>query len=161
MPYSYEKTLTYNQERYYWFKKHHFCTNCMKQDASTLIGHTLCFDCKEKKKKNRPTPEEQKVRSRKRYEKNKANHICVNCKHRPARPERTTCERCAAVDAMYYQKTKQPSVRDYDNACRRCGKTLDGQINLDGSRSKLCKSCYSKSLEVLEKAREVQKSMKE
>lgn len=39
----------YQKERRQWYKEHHYCTECGKQDARTLIGKRYCFDCLEKR----------------------------------------------------------------------------------------------------------------
>lgn len=145
MPLKYEEALKYNRERYHWFKQHHFCTNCSKQDAFTLNGRTLCFECREKKKiqKSQKNKDVQQARDKDKYEKLKSAGICVQCKSRKANPGKVRCPVCTAYISNYYYKTRQPTFRDYDK-CYRCGNQLDGQLNADGSRSKVCKSCYSR-----------------
>lgn len=39
----------YMRERREWYKEHGWCTACGKEDARTMIGKTLCFDCFVKK----------------------------------------------------------------------------------------------------------------
>lgn len=34
----------YMRERREWLKAHHLCTECKKQDAYTLAGHSLCYE---------------------------------------------------------------------------------------------------------------------
>ena len=38
--------------------------------------------------------------------------------------------------------------------CAKCGKELDGQKNVDGEKSRLCKACYKRQLEANRKYRE-------
>ena len=38
----------YLKERRAWLHKNHFCVDCKKQDARTLIGKFRCYECTEK-----------------------------------------------------------------------------------------------------------------
>ena len=39
----------YNKERRAWFHEHGLCARCGKEDARTMIGKYICFDCYEQK----------------------------------------------------------------------------------------------------------------
>ena len=40
----------YMRERREWFVAHHFCVDCGKEDAYTMVGKRLCFECLEKRR---------------------------------------------------------------------------------------------------------------
>lgn len=44
----------YMAERREMYRKHHLCTECGKEDAYTMIGHTRCFDCTHRRRKQKP-----------------------------------------------------------------------------------------------------------
>ena len=139
----------YMKERRDWFKSYHFCTECGKQDAYTIGGRRLCFDCNEKFKSRKPTEEvyqRKREKSKERYEKRKSEGLCTNC-GKPARKGFTKCLRCSIKDRERRRdKTIIPrSERREYGLCARCEKKLNGQKNTDGGDSRLCKACYGKT----------------
>jgi len=148
----------YMKERRDWFKSYHFCTECGKQDAYTIGGRRLCFDCNEKFKSRKPTEEvyqRKREKSKERYEKRKSEGLCTNC-GKPARKGFTKCLRCSIKDRERRRdKTIIPrSERREYGLCARCEKKLNGQKNTDGRDSRLCKACYEKQAAVNKKYRE-------
>ena len=75
-----------DKETYHWFKDHHICTKCGKEDAEP--HQTMCAECLEKsracKKKAYAALDEDArrmkcQRSAERYERLKAQRICPKC----------------------------------------------------------------------------------
>ena len=75
-----------DKETYHWFKDHHICTRCGKEDAEP--HQTMCAECLEKsracKKKAYAALDEDArrmkcQRSAERYERLKAQRICPKC----------------------------------------------------------------------------------
>lgn len=44
----------YMKERRAWYHEHGLCAECGKEDARTMIGKYICFDCYERKKGHMP-----------------------------------------------------------------------------------------------------------
>ena len=137
----------YMQERREWFVKHNCCSECGKQDAYTIGGKRRCFDCTEKEKHKKMTDEQRELHNKKekeRYYKRKENGICTEC-GRKAEKGFAKCLRCLIKDRNRHKSDDVPRhERGAYGLCYICGKELNGQKNVDGKDSKLCKSCYQK-----------------
>lgn len=140
----------YIKEHRKWLKDHHMCTVCGKQDAYTLNGRTYCFECNEKenkRKKSKYTSDSRKEYSKKIINKCHENGICVKCKTRKAVEGRKQCSVCLAKDRERWHKNHSDTIPRHERfaygLCYKCGNPLDGQMNKDGSKSKLCTACYS------------------
>ena len=125
-------------DRAEYYKKLKRCTKCGKQDAQTLIGKPLCFECNERNKKYSREHYRRKGNpsSKIRYEYLKEKGICVDCGKRKAKIGRVRCEIClnknnkantksmiSREDVRYmnlfYLCCKKPVVKGY-NLCENC-----------------------------------------
>ena len=129
-------------------KKHHMCIRCKKQDAYTLNGRAMCFDCAEYYRERSITNYKQKREkilfdaAMKRQECVSKN-ICVVCLKRKTDGIHKICLVCRERrNAKRRAKTTYiPGL-----VCYHCHKPLDGQIKSDGKPSKLCSNCYNKTV---------------
>ena len=142
--------MMYDREYIQKLKMHHMCVKCKKQDAYTLGGRSLCFDCAEYYRRRQKTYVEQnkeKVLSRNRAKRIKCikNNICSRCLQRKTDGNHKVCDICRqTLNAKRRVKTTHvPGV------CYHCKNPLNGQIKSDGKPSKLCSCCYAKVLEHL------------
>lgn len=143
----------YIKEHRRWMKEHHMCTECGKQDAYTLNGRTYCYECNEKhNERTQKQYHSEKVTQRvlecakQRREKRAEQGICVNCGKRKAEHGKKQCSICLAKGRENKHQNNNTIPRHERFAyglCYKCGNPLDGQINKDGSKSKLCTTCYS------------------
>ena len=140
----------YEKERREWLKEHHFCVECGKQDAYTLNGKYRCYECNEKhnkKSKDTYNSEKMKIYNKVKYTECKNNGICVICKKRKAVDGKSQCSVCLAKSREKYHKNNSSVMPRYlwssYGLCYRCGNKLDGQLNTNGDKSKLCSVCYS------------------
>lgn len=92
----------YMRERREWLAKHHVCTECGKEDARTMIGKRLCFNCLEKRR-GHPLeidvgiePKQKKIWQKHSVPKSEyyANGLCVKCGQRPYIKGHKTCQQC-------------------------------------------------------------------
>ena len=91
--------MGYSKKNYEYSKRNKRCTKCGKQDAHTLIGKSLCYECAEKKrvlsKKSYESEKEKiKVKNYKLYQERKDLGICVKCGKRKAEQSRVQCATC-------------------------------------------------------------------
>lgn len=87
-------------ERAEYFKSVQRCVRCGKQDAYTMNGHQRCYECSEKckeysKKSNQKLREKHNRAMHERYQRLKAEGMCVECGTKEARPGFVLCQRCA------------------------------------------------------------------
>lgn len=91
----------YMKERREWYAAHGWCTECGKEDARTMIGKTLCFDCFVKKWGHEPIvrldPKKKKewipkhgIPKSEYYE----NGLCAKCGQHPHLPDKRVCQQC-------------------------------------------------------------------
>lgn len=143
----------YDHEYTEKLKKYHLCIRCRKQDAYTLGGRSLCFDCSEYYHQRRKTyykTNREKVLQQnreKRYECIK-NNICSKCLRRKTDGIHKICVTCRTT-----QNAKRRSKSTYIPGinCYHCKKPLDGQLKDDGNPSSLCSSCYARTVELATK----------
>lgn len=93
----------YMKERRQWYKEHHCCTECGKQDARTLIGKRCCFDCLEKRtgktcgiSENLLKTKSQRVWQKHEIPKSEyyANGLCALCGQHPFITGKKVCQIC-------------------------------------------------------------------
>lgn len=140
----------YMKERREWFKSMRCCVECGEQDAYTLNGRRYCYECNEKHKASNEKNYNSELaanRAKQYRDKCAENGICTRCKKRKATEGMKTCSTCRAKDKQRYIKqhtgaTPRHLRNDY-GLCYKCGKELDGQMNTNGEKSKLCSSCYA------------------
>lgn len=120
----------------------HKCVRCGSQDARTLIGKPLCFDCL-KKKSEEMRGYDQTESNRKSYEKAIANGMCIRCRKRKTDGIYKTCTYCRATQKKkYYEKKAQT------NKLTRHEAKENGICSLCCSRPILpgrntCEQCYT------------------
>lgn len=79
----------YMQERRQWYIAHHLCSECGQEDARTMIGKRMCFDCYEKRTGHPPVvsiePKRKKIWQKHAVPKSEyyANGLCAKCGQRP------------------------------------------------------------------------------
>lgn len=140
----------YMKERRQWFKDHHVCIECGKQDAYTLNGRARCYECNEKHNKSnvKNMTEKRKLHIKQYREKKRAEGFCVRCGKRKAVSDKVHCSVCLARNKIRLKKQHSSEIprgeRHSYNLCYRCGNPLDGQLKADGEKSRLCSKCYNK-----------------
>jgi hypothetical protein len=143
----------YLKERREWLQKNHFCVDCKKQDAHTLIGRCRCFDCTEKARMR-------KSGIKYTLQERKELGLCYYCMN-PVKDGYNVCEECydrikKANVASHINHTPRPKVDYSDNPqiprsewvangfCRTCGdKAMDGY--------KVCESCRQHLIDISRK----------
>lgn len=91
----------YMKERREWYAAHHWCTECGKEDARTMIGKRICFDCYEKKAGHPPIiniePKKKKewipkhgIPKSEYYE----NGLCTICGQHSHLDNKRLCQKC-------------------------------------------------------------------
>ena len=142
----------YIKERRQWFKDHHMCTECGKQDAYTLNGRARCYECNEKHNKSnaKNNKSEERIQHTKQYREQKREEgYCVRCLKRKAESNKLHCSVCLAQNRIRLKEQRSSDIprneRGNYNLCYRCGNPLDGQLKSNGEKSKLCSECYSKA----------------
>ena len=143
----------YLKERREMLIRNHFCVDCKKQDARTLIGKARCFECYEK---DRIRHSGLKISRKDRVELG----LCAMCMN-PAKEGLNVCQVCydrikKANVASHINHATRPKV-DYSNNpkipryewvangfCRTCGdKAMDGY--------KVCESCRQHLIDISRK----------
>lgn len=86
-------------ERAAYLKSVQRCVRCKKQDAYTMNGHPLCYECTEKNRENARRYHQENREKRlqilhERYERLKSQGLCVEC-GKKARSGFVMCHRCA------------------------------------------------------------------
>lgn len=151
MAWSKEKRAAYARDTRHWYKEHHMCIDCGKQDAYTLSGKSRCYECGERANEcSRNNYDSKKPHERylKRKQQAIENGLCTCCFKRKADTGYKSCSICRKKDIEKYRKkqcgTIKRSERKTYGICYRCGNNLDGQLKVNGTKSNLCSCCYSK-----------------
>lgn len=140
------------QEDVVFWTKMQRCIECKKQDAYTLSGRQLCYECCEKaaiRRHNAAANDEDFYKKQYTHKKivreeRKSLGLCVDCGKRPMESG-DLCwfcrEKKRAYDREYYHKTKKivPDKKPDENICTRCKK------NPRAFGIKLCSDCYEKT----------------
>lgn len=148
------------KERYQRRKENNICVFCQKQDAYTLSGKVLCFECSQKRDKYlkdyySKNAMEKKSKNKEKRAKCAQQGICTNCKKRKAEDGFKLCPVCRAKRR---KKNKEAAERrgvvtnemlPYLDVCHRCRK----EPLMEGK--KVCESCHEKICENLKKGREI------
>lgn len=132
-------------------RNYYLCADCGKQDAYTLAGRYLCFECYEKQKARRKRCES-KIDYKALYLERKSNNLCTSC-GKPTDGKHRLCDHCR-IWTSRYEKLKRGEHRGEksnwprgDNGfCWLCNK----QPHMEDK--KLCPECYAKSLKNIEAA---------
>lgn len=137
------------KEREDYYKKIGRCTRCGNQDAYTLNGKTLCYDCncknKEYSKKHHEryrTKDNEKMRERTKTLRKQG--LCIDCGKRRAKNNRVRCEQCLLKNNKMVKAHKNRVNRDmvkYMDICYLCCKNpiVEGH--------KVCTQCLNKCRE--------------
>lgn len=173
IPATLESIMT-ESEIYAYYKARHRCTQCHKQDAYTLNGRPLCYECAEKyqeyqrKSWERNGGEKKKAAQKQKRDELKRQHRCTYCGKEL--PDDSPYVRCDSCRAMFRKaKRKETETRtgyltgDARNRwqygqCYKCGSPLKSGKNSDGEPYHVCESCYQASIRALEKAIEVNRA---
>lgn len=127
----------------YWTrKKNGLCVRCGREDAYTMGGRSLCFDCAKKDAAKKRNPEEKKLENewrRKRYSVRRKAGLCTRCGREDAytMAGRSLCSDCAEQEAARKRKRreKDPEAkrlsdkrlrekRRKEGLCLWCGKPI-------------------------------------
>ena len=140
----------YLKERREWLHKNHFCVDCKKQDARTLIGKFRCYECSEKARVKKTG---QKYTRQERKELG----LCSIC-GKEVKEGFVVCEECyarleKARIVSHINHTPRPKFAPSTNPnlsrsewvkngfCRTCGdKALDGY--------KVCEKCRQHLIDI-------------
>lgn len=149
---------------YELLKKHHYCTACRKQDAYTLSGKILCFECAEKLNKQH----REDYHRRKEYhlshkkqlrEYRKSNGLCIDC-GKKAVEGRVRCKKHLAIERFRAEKHRAkkgviPRAMSVElGYCEMCCKEF-------ATKGKLCDECYEKAMRGLFLANKKRKQLKQ
>ena len=112
-----------SKETEVWYRQHGICYWCGQEDA-VIAG--LCGECYEKRrlynKRYWAEHREQLVaKQRERYQRNKAEGLCVQCGKRPACEGRVMCMRCRAKQYARKAYRRNKAARTADQ-CLWCEK---------------------------------------
>lgn len=107
----------YMRERREWLAAHHLCTECGKEDARTMIGKKICFNCFERNKGHSPKinlePKPKRIWQKHDMPRSEyyAHGLCAICGQHPHLPDKRVCQSC------------------YDSTCRGAwlGRKAQGQ----------------------------------
>jgi len=150
--------------------ENHWCVECQGQDARTLTGKPLCFECLEKKReKSRAISDDAEyiaaMRTRKKElrEKRKAQGLCTSCG--AELPKRAypylLCPKCRARGKEKSRKQREArgvmtrAELAEKGICTICGKNpvMVGEGSFSGRPLRVCEGCYRKQVESLTLAR--------
>ena len=144
---------------YELLKKHHYCTACRKQDAYTLSGKILCFECAEKL--NKQHREDYHRRKEYHLEKRtktrkyrKENGLCRECGQK-AVEGRTLCEKHLAIARNRNKKSYDKKREEKGLISRMVATELDycwKCLKAPATKGKLCDECYEKAMRGLSSA---------
>lgn len=115
----------YQKEYKATLRKLHRCIQCNNQDARTLIGKPLCFNCLEKKSKAMKGIDQSIAQSKIR-QKCADNGICTSCCKRKTDGVHKTCQFCREkYKKQYHNKlSEQGKIRRSEAAeyglCSKC-----------------------------------------
>ena len=132
----------YLKERREWLHEHHFCVDCKKQDAHTLIGRYRCYDCTEKIRLKR-------FGHKYKREERKELGLCSMCMN-PLKEGFNVCEQCYERILKDANHNPTPQVvapkmsrkeRVENGYCINCGeKAMEGY--------KVCESCRQHLIDI-------------
>lgn len=148
---------------YELLKKYHYCTVCGKQDAYTLAGRILCFECAEKKNKKQREDYHKKreyhsLRKKQLREFRKLNGLCIECGE-IAVEGRVRCEKHLALGRHRAEKHKTQkgvisrAISVELGYCEMCCKRF-------ATKGKLCEECYEKAMRGISAANKKIKQLK-
>lgn len=150
-----DRKRQYGKETYEWLKQHHLCTKCKNQDAYTLNGRVLCYECSCKDQKRLKKSYWDKrtqvlIFKKEEYEYYKKLGICTRCHTRQAREGHTECSVCCGKRKKHYDENKVKSYAREDaianGMCRTC---LKEKVK---PGYKVCEKCYDHLIQMGEKA---------
>ena len=135
------------------------CVACGTQDAYTLAGRTLCFECNERNnarmRENYKKNAERKSREQKaKCEARREAGLCVRCgKPLGENPgQYRNCEKCRAKARAASRKSKKTkNSRDTAEQCGLCYKCF---APLDVPGKKMCSACLEQMRKTQEAGRE-------
>lgn len=151
------------KDYYELYKSHNICPYCQKQDAYTLGGRVLCYDCAEKdrayqaeRRKQTDYKEKRKIREKKWKERMIATGRCTRCGKINTDKRYKICGVCRSKNKFAWQNkiafTDQNYPRGENGFCWDCNK----EKALDGKR--LCEKCYERQLPIALKSLEYAKA---
>lgn len=151
-----------SSDRYYWLKEHGICVNCGCVEAEP--NRTMCFDCAErarsrdkkyriKKKNDNPNYLKERAASdRDRYNRHKANGICVRCAKKATHGmycyEHFIRERRRSINRAQQQRNERhdrgliPEYRSANGLCFYCGNPIEDYLKKTGCKA--CAACREK-----------------
>ena len=143
----------YMKDYYKLYKSHNICPNCKKQDAYTLGGRALCYECDEKdrqyqaeRRKKPDFKEKRKIREQRWKERMLATGRCTRCGKINTDKRYKICGICRSKNKLAWKEkvalTDQNYPRGENGFCWDCNK----EKALDGKR--LCKKCYERQLPI-------------
>lgn len=133
-----ERNISYYQT----LKLLHKCVRCQQQDARTLIGKPLCFECLEKKREENKKYDQTKAQAKSR-QKCRDNNICVTCRTSPAKLGYRQCASCKEkLNKIYYDNLASEGriPRSEAAAYGLCSKCLSAPRYKDKNT---CIDCYT------------------
>ena len=146
-------------------KKNHLCRNCKAQDAHTLAGFVLCWDCRDKavkrlrERSKDPDVRAQKVKYGKElYARRKEQGLCPVCGGKRTDSNFIMCRKCRFKKSNK-KKARQASVdnnfpRGGNGICYRCNR----EPALPGMRT--CAACRDYLVGLAKNARKNGKGFK-
>lgn len=134
-----------HEQNLFWYNKQlklHQCVRCTQQDARTLIGKPLCFDCLELKRTENKAYDQSKSQAK---SKQKAidSGLCTHCRKRKAPDGYKTCAYCRAKQKAIRDAKRAESNRirrDEANSYGLCSHCLKEPVYEDYG---VCYKCYT------------------
>lgn len=117
--------MSYWTDRVAYFMAREKCVRCGKQDAYTMNGHKMCYDCTIKARTyqnehNKTRRSEINEKHKQRYERLKSEGICVNCGHREVMANKLMCPTCFIKRKLYEQKRYEQKRKEYYDSTGTC-----------------------------------------
>lgn len=112
--------MSYWTDRVAYFMAREKCVRCGQQDAYTMNGHKMCYECTMKtrdyqNKRNQTRLAEINEKQKQRYQRLKKEGLCVICGQREAVLNGLYCPKCFAKKKIYEQKRKE--IYDSTGTC--------------------------------------------
>lgn len=132
----------YNINYYESLKAMHRCTRCRQQDARTLVGKPLCFDCLEAKRVKAKSYDQTQAQKNIR---NKAEEqgMCHICFKRKPPSGYVTCTRCREKNKTYRDKKRLESGKIKRSEAKKYGLCSLCLVNPRYKGYNTCESCYN------------------
>lgn len=155
----------YMAETRRWWREHHCCSGCGKQDAYTIAGRGYCFECNQKRKNtlSRELRDKRNAAARNKRADRKVAGLCTVCGSNlpTGYYQFVTCPSCRRKAQIRSEKKRREqgivprNMYKSLGICYLCGNPVSNQTTAYGGNPlRLCDSCYEKTKIAAKKGRE-------